>query len=644
MRYYEHEGVQPETAHEAVRESYNGEELAKLVRTFVGAKPPPTRKEEMAAALARLLERDQLQRIWAKLNPEEQAMAAQTAWSETGFFDRQKFAASRESSNSGQEEDVDDEESDYEEDDDDVMFGFGRSKDGKRKRSLLELIMPRGVMPRDIQRRLRAIVSKPVPPAVVGVDSPPDSLQMTVHIWNAKTKSYGRGTEAVPIVRREMERAAWHDLMAMLRLVDAGKVPVTEKNRWPTPAAIRQIDEVLDGGDFYPDDKSSRKKSQDLDESPPGPIRAFAWPMLLQAGKLSQVRGSRLELTKAGRVALTSPPHETLRGLWNKWIDSDLLDELRRIDVIRGQTGAGKRGLTDTAQRRHAIEAALRDCPAGRWIALDEFSRHMRAAGHEFEVSSDPWSLYIAEQQYGSLGYEGYGGWNILQLRYLLCVLMEYAATLGLVDVAFVPPAGARPDYGSMWGTDDMAFFSRYDGFMFMRTTPLGAYALGLEGSYAPPPMEARKVIRVEPDLHVVATGPLTSADVLLLNTFARKTADDIWHLDPARFLDAEAAGRSAQELTEFLEAASGEDLPEPVDRFIAEVAARARALSDLGPARLIGCADPGLATFIANHPAARKVCSLAGADKLVVAAKDESAFHRALRQLGFTLRPASKT
>jgi hypothetical protein len=361
--------------------------------------------------------------------------------------------------------------------------------------------------------------------------------------------------------------------------------------------------------------------------------------MLLQAGKLAQLRGSRLELTKAGHAALLAPAHETLRVLWQRWIKSDLLDELRRINVIKGQTGGGKRYLTKPPVRREAIEAALTECPVGRWVSLDQFSRFMLAAGHEFVVSSDAWSLYIAEQQYGSLGYEGYGGWNILQMRYLLCLLMEYAATLGLVDIAFIPPSGARPDYGGMWGTDELAFFSRYDGLQYMRLNGLGAYVLGLTDAYAPLPVEVRKVVRVEPDLRVVEIAPMSAADRLVLEAFAETSGEGVWRIDAMKILDAEAAGRDAEELVAFLKAASDGEVPDAVERFIRETARRVGAFRDLGPARLIGCTDAGLLALVANDPAAAKVCTRVGADKLVVAEKDEAEFGRALRRLRFVMR-----
>ena len=44
-----------------------------------------------------------------------------------------------------------------------------------------------------------------------------------------------------------------------------------------------------------------------------GPIKAFAWPWLVQAARLAEPRGSKLALTKAGHVALGKPPAESKR-------------------------------------------------------------------------------------------------------------------------------------------------------------------------------------------------------------------------------------------------------------------------------------------------------------------------------------------
>ncbi len=98
--------------------------------------------------------------------------------------------------------------------------------------------------------------------------------------------------------------------------------------------------------------------------------------------------------------------------------------------------------MTNPAARRKVIEDALKLCPIGEWVNFDEFSRYMRATDHQFELTRDAWPLYIADANFGSLGYNDV--WEILEARYILCLLFEYAATLGLVDVAYMNPRDYR--------------------------------------------------------------------------------------------------------------------------------------------------------------------------------------------------------
>jgi hypothetical protein len=70
-----------------------------------------------------------------------------------------------------------------------------------------------------------------------------------------------------------------------------------------------------------------------------------------------------------------------LRATWEK------LDELRRMDEFKRQTGKGKRGLTAVAGRRAAVNAMLSQCPPSRWIEVDEFFRYMRSSVEDFEVT-----------------------------------------------------------------------------------------------------------------------------------------------------------------------------------------------------------------------------------------------------------------
>jgi hypothetical protein len=108
-------------------------------------------------------------------------------------------------------------------------------------------------------------------------------------------------------------------------------------------------------------------------------------------------------------------------------LDTTPLDELARIDCVKGQTGKGKRGLSALSERRETISGSLAECPAGKWIATDAFDRYMQATGNDFAVAHDGWGLYIASQQYGSFGYEGNAGF--LDQRYLFALLLRARIT-----------------------------------------------------------------------------------------------------------------------------------------------------------------------------------------------------------------------
>lgn len=621
MRYRDEEQV-PTTAREQF-ETYTNAQLKQLLR-LVSPGSKATRKDLMIAEILPWLEQDRLPELLGRLTPIQRDAVAEVAWSKDGRYDAEQFEAKYGNSPWLQRQG----------DDDSGFYGLY----GERELTLLDLLIGNFVMPADIRDRLRGLLPKPAKVRVEASEAPPDAIEQQVDIWDEQTRKYNHETEQVPVQRREMERAAMHNLRALLRLVEAGKVNVTEKNHWPTPSAMRQVLSVLEGGDYYVTASEIEARSPGGEESYVGPIVAFAWPLLVRVGGLAEYRGGKLVLTKDGRAALSAEPHVVIRKVWERWASEDDVDELRRINVIRGQTGKGQSKLTSPAKRREVICYALRKCPVGKWIEVDRFSRFMQAAGHRFEVTTDEWTLYVSEAQYGSLGYQGFGGWNILQLRYILVLLMEYAAPLGLADVAYISPAMARLDFGNLWGVDDLEFFSRYDGLMHFRLTGLGAYCLGMADQYAPPPREARSVLEVMPNLTIKELVPLEPADRMMLEAFAEKTDDRQWHLDRDKSLAAIGEGRRIEDLEQFLRSATEDELPERVIGFIGEVVRHADAFSDIGPARLFRCNDQELLATVLRHPATAKHCMRMDENLLVVPEKGEAGFRKAMRTLGFAL------
>ena len=368
-----------------------------------------------------------------------------------------------------------------------------------------------------------------------------------------------------------------------------------------------------------------------------GPVKAFSWPLLVQAAKFASLRTERLLLTKAGRAALEAPPAHTLRDIWNAWIARGIIDEFSRIDTIKGQKGKGRKGLTSPGDRRLVIKCALAECPVGKWVEIGEFSRYMRAAGFKFEVTHNPWSLYICDPQYGSFGYQGYGGWNILQERYLMCLLFEYAAPLGMIDLAYEHPAGARGDFRNQWGTDDLLFLSRYDGLRYFRLTLLGAFILGGADQYELHKEEPAVSLTVLPNRQVrLDQGELSPDQKLLLENFAEPQCAGLWLLDEARAIKSVEKGAGVAELRAFLAAGDPQPLPESVEGLLAAVEQRGAACICKGTALLIECMSPQTAELIALNSQTGKLCQRVGERCLVVLLDKEKAFRAALNAIGY--------
>lgn len=491
-------------------------------------------------------------------------------------------------------------------------------------------------MPNDLQAKLRAFVPRPKKLFLKNSDELPEVMQVERQHFDYQLRKVIVMQEEVPVVCCVTERTAQQDLLAILRFVHLGKVSVSDKTLMPSKATIKEIAALLQGGDYYTEDDSPSEDEEDL--QPIGAIKPFAWPMILQGGGLAKLEGKKLQLTAAGKKALSADPAKTIKAIWKKWLNTKVLDELRRIDVIKGQTGKGKRGLTAVNKRRSAIAQLLMDCEVGKWTHFEHLKRYAIASYQTFEVSRNPENLYIGDPGYGNL-YSG-NSWTLLETAYLRCFLFEYAATMGLLDVAYISPYdGPEDEWSDFWGTGNLDFISRYDGLLALRLNPLGAFCLDLSAIYNASAIATKTNLRVLPNLDVAIVGqPLSTGENLMMETFALKTSDAVWKLDRDTILKATANGHSLKEFQEFLTQASTDDLPDTVKHFFKDCLSRSNSLQDKGLAKLIECTDATLATLIANDSRTKKYCYLAGERHLVVAIADETRFRNAVRKLGYIL------
>ncbi|NOT60613.1 MAG: hypothetical protein HOP19_10370, partial [Acidobacteria bacterium] len=547
------------TVEEALQ-TRNVDELKKLLPHLLTSERA-TRKDDLVKLIARELSGPRLRDHWAMLDQTQQDAVAETIHSESAVFNPQRFYAKYEKvPNFGAKD------------------RYGWSSEPSRLRLFLFSNAQNSIVPDDLKARLLEFVPKPEGLRLKPIEALPEFIERTeqeydydedaqklIHISGNRAYEYRQPTKLrevvhqIALTRRDTERAAAQDLFTLLRLIEKGKLTVSEKTFQASAATMKEITALLRDGDFYGWLPKESKYDQEV-----GPLKAFAWPLLLQAGKLAELQSKKLALTKQGRAALSAPPAETLKLLWQRWLKTKLLDEFSRVDAIKGQQSKGGRHLTAVETRRSVIHEALKHCPVNEWVKFDDFSRYMQAAALDFEITRDSWTLYVSDANYGSLGNGGNDGWDILQARYLMALLFEYAATLGLIDVAYLDPENARSDYADMWGADDLSFLSRYDGLLYFRLNALGAYVLELEQSYTPAGIEAKATVNVLPSLQVNVAN-LSLDEALLLETWAEKESDTTWRLDRDKAFNVVENGGNLIELREFLAARDEQELPDTV-------------------------------------------------------------------------------
>ncbi len=590
MSFYPAKGDWP-----TVAKALNAHTIAelKLLAEAAGIRPEG-RKAERIEHLCHSLEGQRLRFLWGRLSPSQRAAVAMAAYSRSGRLSREGYRVLHNQ---------------------DPDFGE-RSRFGPdiARPSLLCLFIHGDRIPGDLRRRLQEIVPAPDVSPVRTFKAPPDRIAVSV--------PDGR-RENLPLLYEvhvaKRSAAALLELQDMTHLLEARSLSVTPRTQVPSSSSERAVAAILAGGRDF------------LDE---GPIRAYAWPRLLLSGGLARAQGGALVLTPAGGRALQDPRAETQRDLWRNWLTHGEPDELHRISGLRGSTSKDA-DLTPPSSRRDAIADAMRDCPIGEWVPIDAFFQHLQISGRDFEVSASPEALRV-ECSEGSGGLRGYGSqerWLILQGRYVLCFLFEYAATLGVVDVAYTPPAYARPDIRDVtWGN----MLSNYDGLLAFRLTELGAFCLGLTAGFPDDGAEFKPFLQVNDTLEIRSDTAVSAADQLVLSYWAEPLSERAWTLSRTRTLESLAKGRSSTVFGEFLGRRLTGSLPSTLRSFLKDCEHRARSLRPAGRADLFECRDAELAALIARDSCTGRYCHRAGDTLVAVPVEHEGSFRRALRRAGF--------
>ncbi len=429
------------------------------------------------------------------------------------------------------------------------------------------------------------------------------------------------------------EEAACHDVLAVINLLGQQGIKVSANTGVITEGSAEKLCRVLLAGDYYTAEHQP-EYDDDVQIGKRG-IKPFAWPLLLQAAGLASAQGNLLTLTAKGEKARTLPAHELLRTLWQRWLKYKDFHEFSRLEEIKGQKSSSK-PLTVPLEAREALANTLAALEVQRWIAIDDFFTYEFALDEGFNVVRNEWALYRGDPRYGS--FEEGGGWQHHNGRFAMAFLLEYCATLGIIEVGISVPWGARNDKKRLDGWEDVSCISRYDGLRYLRLTPLGAWILGLTAHYTPARPARTPSCKILPNGDIVIIRRVEPGIRLQLERLADPVSSDVYHLSKEKLLQACEEGISFAQLRTFLEEQIDHALPDTVRALLDEVDANRQKFSLESAGYLIHCADAWLITLVCNDPALKSCCLAVNDQYLYLRKGSEKTFKSTLRKLGYVL------
>jgi len=156
-------------------------------------------------------------------------------------------------------------------------------------------------MPQDLKAQLKQFVP-PEPTRIESVETLPPALSRTLLEYGYTSRKRQSTTVELPLSIRETEQVARRDFANRTATGGFGeKLPSVTNlsaNKGNTDGDLRRLED----SDYS--DWSARQSPAGWDyEYDIGFIKPFAWVMLFHAGKLMELGGKRLALTKAGQKA-----------------------------------------------------------------------------------------------------------------------------------------------------------------------------------------------------------------------------------------------------------------------------------------------------------------------------------------------------
>ncbi|MCL1914734.1 MAG: hypothetical protein FWG10_12875 [Eubacteriaceae bacterium] len=245
----------------------------------------------------------------------------------------------------------------------------------------------------------------------------------------------------------------YRDFDLLVSFIKSNKVAATKTGAFNKAAAIKFINEA----GFEEPCHSSTGKAEDI-QNFGETIVSYGMLQLLRCANVVTIEDGKFELAKNALDFLAMELPQKASFLLDAYTSAqnDIIDECKRISVA----GALFPGNYTLYEPRQTIISLLSECPVNEWISFTQLAVELyRISPHLFDAG-------MLDVPYGSFN------WRYSEPAVASKVLMEYLATLGVVDIL-------AHETTQSYTNNNVAYKTAY-----FRLTSLGAYLFGVTDKY----------------------------------------------------------------------------------------------------------------------------------------------------------------
>ena len=480
-----------------------------------------------------------------------------------------------------------------------------------REPIVLDLFIHGNEIPAEVMALLAPIVPAPERFQLTGSQAVPDVID--------------KKGQAIEIFVAEREIAGLHDLTLYRTLLSQGSLKLSTSAYRLTPKSVETLVAGLQRGDWFAD----VEKAEDA-------ILPYGLTVFCSHSGLTNYHGKLNEL--ANTFLATNDAHLLLQA-FESWAEEGTYDEIERIQAIRGVRAKGIR-LTSPASRREKILEALSWCPTGVWISIADFYRAIRVWHFDFDLENGTDKLYVGSRS-SNPWYEPWAPaesqWLLTTGLYINTILMEYLAAIGAIDIVYTYPENETFP-GQAYNYDEL-IYSRYDGLLYFRINPLGAYLFGQADGYesSQPPASALFAIAADGSVALLQPNEVTAAQQAQLEQITEGQGER-YRLSVPKLLSVLESSADLEIQRNFLRNNNRGELPVEVVALLDKIEADSKALRIITKSLTIQVRSAELAQQVMADPKAGKIARRLDDKTLIIPASRETAFRNALREMGYGL------